>query len=424
VNGEVLALAPFDVVATPGEVVNRPAVHQDVRGLEVAMDDVVLVGMGDGVADAGQGTRPRERISLAGGCAPVRTRTNRPWRLPSLSRAGVLLLEVAGNPYLPPMLTTAALAVLAAPLVSPTTPALQEAVETAPRYEDEWYLRASDGACSLLVREYGSGPPVVVVHGGWGAEHSYLLDAIWPHRQERRFVMYDQRGSLRSPAASASITLSRHIEDLEDLRGELGLERLTLLAHSMGTFLALAYAERHPQHVEKLVLTAAVPPVFDGADSPNALWSENAKLLMERPEVQEILEREGLTGPSLGDREATHAWRIRFASVNLSYPERWAQLRGGRVFYSQASANAVLPSVPATWDFTPLFSVVPIHVVIGDEDYVDPAAETWRSVDPGDSSLRIEVLERAGHALWIDQPVAFRDALRRSLGSSSSSEER
>ena len=322
------------------------------------------------------------------------------------------------------MITATLLSFLAPYLVSPTGSALQEQVETAPIYDDEWYLRANDGVCSLLVREYGSGPPVVVVHGGWGAEHSYLLDAIWPHRGEHRFVMYDQRGSLRSPAPSTSITLSRHIDDLEELRGELGLERMTLLGHSMGTFLALAYAERHPEHIERLVLTAAVPPVFDDDDSPNALWSENAKMLMNRPEVQEILEREGLTGENLSDRQETHAWRVRFASVNLSHPERWARLRGGRVFYSQASANAVLPSVPGTWDFTPLFSAFPIHVVIGDEDYVDPAADTWRSVDPGDSLLRIEVLERAGHALWIDQPVAFRDALRRSLESSASSEPR
>lgn len=300
-------------------------------------------------------------------------------------------------------------------LVTPIPVQAEDPVAAAPIYDDEFYLQANDGACSLLVREYGDGPPVVVLHGGWGAEHSYLLDAIWPHRGDHRFVLYDQRGSLRSPAAAQTITLQRHVADLEELREELGLERMTLLAHSMGTFLALAYAEAHPERVERLVLVAAVPPVFDAGSSPNDAWSENAKYLMERPEVEEILASEGLTGSKLSDRQQTHAWRIRFASVNLAHPERWRQLRGGRIFYSQEAANAVLPSVPQSWDFTMLFDSFPIHVLIGNEDYVDPGAGTWLETDPGDAQLEIEVLERAGHAAWIDNPEAFRVAIARAL---------
>ena len=314
---------------------------------------------------------------------------------------------------------TAATVLLGLSLLLPTPPQDQElpaeTALTAPKYDDEWYLKASDGKCVLFVREYGRGTPVIVLHGGWGAEHSYMLDAIWPHRDERRFVLYDQRGSLRSPAAADAITLERHIADIEDLRKELGLEKVTLLAHSMGTFLGMSYASEHPERVERLILTAAVPPVFEEDVSPNEIWGENARFLMQRPEVQAILESRGLTQPRLSQREETHAWRIRFASVNLAHPERWEQLRGGRIFYSQEAADAVLPSVPRTWNFTELFARIPIHVLIGDEDYVDPAAEVWYASDPGETQLRIEVLEEAGHALWIDRPRGFRDALRRAL---------
>ena len=46
---------------------------------------------------------------------------------------------------------------------------------------------------------------------------------------------------------------------------------------------------------------------------------------------------------------------------------------------------------------------------------VDPGAEGWKEADPGGTQLAIEVLEQAGHAAWIDAPVAFRDAVRRAL---------
>lgn len=326
------------------------------------------------------------------------------------------------------MTAPATLATILFPLVlpavsSPSSPAAlldgeseqEDGASGAPIYQDEWYLTPDDATSTLLVREYGEGDPVVVVHGGWGAEHSYLLDAIWPHRDQHRFVMYDQRGSLRSPALLSTITLQRHVEDLDDLRQELGLERMTILAHSMGTYLAMTYAQQYPERVERLVLAGAVPPVFQEDFSPNEVWGEFAQELMQRPAVQEILEREGLLGPDLSDRQQTHAWRVRFASVNLAKPERWRRFRGGRVFYSQAAADAVLPTMPMKWDFTAMFERFPVIVLNGDHDYVDPAAEGWHAADPGGSLLRIEVLEEAGHAAWVDQPSAFRDALRRAL---------
>lgn len=303
---------------------------------------------------------------------------------------------------------------------APQDPTPDAAALGAPGPQDEWYLAPDDLTSYLFVREYGHGDPVVVVHGGWGAEHSYLLDAIWPHRERHRFVMYDQRGSLRSPAKMETIRVDRHVEDLDDLREELGLERMTVLAHSMGTFLALSYAKKYPDRVERLVLAGAVPPVYQQDVSPDDQFSELAQELMQRPEVQDILEREGLLGPDLGDREQTHAWRVRFASVNLARPELWRRFRGGRIFYSQAAANAVLPSMPRKWDFTATVQRLPVFVINGDHDYVDPAAERWLELqgeldEPGEHLLEIEVLEEAGHSAWIDQPHAFRDALARAL---------
>lgn len=42
---------------------------------------------------------------------------------------------------------------------------------------EEWWVMNDDG-CSLYVAEFGQGPQVVIVHGGFGAEQSYMLDAF------------------------------------------------------------------------------------------------------------------------------------------------------------------------------------------------------------------------------------------------------
>src|SRR5688500_18109892 len=67
---------------------------------------------------------------------------------------------------------------------------------------DDWFLSTGSWADDpqLYVREVGSGRPVVMLHGGWGAEHAGLVEAIKGLESGFRFIFYDQRGSLRSPA--------------------------------------------------------------------------------------------------------------------------------------------------------------------------------------------------------------------------------
>src|SRR5687768_1976382 len=129
---------------------------------------------------------------------------------------------------------------------------------TVPQSKD-WFLSTGRWAedPQLYVREVGHGSrTVVMLHGGWGAEHSGLVTAVRGLEDGRRFVLYDQRGSLRSPAPDESISFDRHVEDLELLRRELGLDRMVLVGHSMGAVLASAYATKYPTRIERLVLVS------------------------------------------------------------------------------------------------------------------------------------------------------------------------
>ena len=152
---------------------------------------------------------------------------------------------------------------------------------------EEYYLPLDGRRVMLFVTEYGQGDdPVVVLHGGWGAEHSYLLGLLQPHLSTCRFIVYDQRGSLRSPADSAGITVARHVADLEELRRDLGLSSMRILAHSMGTFLAMSYLREYPDRVRDLILLAAIPAYFDGEQTLDAFLQGGSSSLMQRPEVQ------------------------------------------------------------------------------------------------------------------------------------------
>lgn len=99
------------------------------------------------------------------------------------------------------------------------------------------------------------GTPVVFLHGGPGAGtqslHRRFFDPRYWH-----IILFDQRGSGKSipHGETAENTTALLVEDMEQLRQTLGIERWHVFGGSWGSTLALAYAQTHPQRVLGLIL--------------------------------------------------------------------------------------------------------------------------------------------------------------------------
>ena len=118
----------------------------------------------------------------------------------------------------------------------------------------------------LYTRRVGHGPPVVVLHGGPGAHHDYLLPQ-YDHLTEggRALLYYDQRGGGRSPVPrDIPVGWREHVVDLEALRGHWGLDHLTVIGYSWGGLLALLYALEHPDRIARLALVSSAPVTATG----------------------------------------------------------------------------------------------------------------------------------------------------------------
>jgi len=113
---------------------------------------------------------------------------------------------------------------------------------------------------SLFERRIGHGPPVVVLHGGPGAHHDYLLPGFDTLARGRTLIYYDQRGGGRSAVPrEVAVGWREQVADLEALREAWGLDRLTLAGYSWGGLLSLLYATEHPARVERLALVSPAP---------------------------------------------------------------------------------------------------------------------------------------------------------------------
>src|SRR5258708_9900500 len=112
----------------------------------------------------------------------------------------------------------------------------------------------------LYTRRVGDGPAVIVLHGGPGAHHDYLVPQSERLALGRTLLYYDERGGGRSPVSRETpVGWREHVADLEALRQRWGLERVTLLGYSWGGLLAVLYALTHPDRVARLALVSAAP---------------------------------------------------------------------------------------------------------------------------------------------------------------------
>ncbi len=284
-----------------------------------------------------------------------------------------------------------------------------------------WYLQTQDKDVQLYVKEYGIGDTIVIVHGGFGAEHSYLIDAFEKLGNNHHLVFYDQRGSLRSPAPDSLISVHKHIQDLELLRKELNLNRLNLVGHSMGTFLCGFYLQNYPEHVERLTLLALVYPKTPDSEEEKQLFKNQQKAAAEffkRPEIQNEIREEGLDNDSLSDKEASNKWRIGFAGTNIYNVERWREVKGGMAFYNQKAGTAAGNTLPNSgWNFINIYKEtgIPITVISGSHDFADMGGYMYSNWLANIDNLEYQLIDKAGHNAWIDRPKAFYDLLEKAV---------
>jgi L-proline amide hydrolase len=105
-----------------------------------------------------------------------------------------------------------------------------------------WYQRVGGRAGT------GAKLALLVAHGGPGLPHDYLEDLAGVADDQRAVVFYDQLGCGRSdhPDDPALWVMETFVDELATLREALGLDRVHLLGHSWGGWLALEYALGNP----------------------------------------------------------------------------------------------------------------------------------------------------------------------------------
>jgi proline iminopeptidase len=263
------------------------------------------------------------------------------------------------------------------------------------------------------VRGSAAGRPLVMVNGGPGFDHTYVLcsDAWDTIAHTRRVVFYDQRGNGRSGALKTgqSCTVADQIADLEALRDKLGAGRIDLLGHSWGGYLVMAYAARHPDRVAHLTIV----------DSASPKWTDTDFIF--KYIFPEGVERQGSLDffDGLGDRDAAKASLDEyFRMLFVSAEKRDEFLSRASTYHYARPVNEVLNADLGKLDMWPVLPSfrMPTLVATGRYDINVAPSTAWK-IHKAIPGSRWVVFERSGHLPYFEEPERFVQVVNDFLGS-------
>lgn len=153
------------------------------------------------------------------------------------------------------------------------------------------------GDFMLHYKTIGTGTPLLLLSGGPGIDVEYMTPIAQELASSYKCLLLEQRGTGQSqpPAVTAeSMTVKLAVEDIEALRVSLKLDRITILGHSWGGMLAMAYAAAHPDHVQSLILVDSGGMDFSFA----RVFQDNVTARESVSDRQKIAKADGAT-PSI-----------------------------------------------------------------------------------------------------------------------------
>jgi pimeloyl-ACP methyl ester carboxylesterase len=235
---------------------------------------------------------------------------------------------------------------------------------------------------------HGSGPPLLLTHGYSSTSEMWhgQIEALSKHH---KLVLWDMRGHGRSDYPDDPLAYSEAltVADMAALLDQVGAKSAIVGGLSLGGYMSLAFYRAHPDRVRALLIIDTGPG-FKKDDARQA-WNRRAH------ETGDRFEREGLGALKSASRERT----------GVSHRDASGLARAARGMLTQRDARVIesLPDIK-----------VPSLVVVGADDTPFLAASDYMAAKiPGAAKV---VIPGGGHAVNIDQPQAFIDAVLPFLG--------
>jgi pimeloyl-ACP methyl ester carboxylesterase len=264
----------------------------------------------------------------------------------------------------------------------------------------------------LYYRAIGNGPALFLVPPGWGVGSAYLQRGFNSLSEHFRLIFVDTRGSGHSgrPADPSKMGSVDMADDLEALRIHLGFSEISILGHSNSGAIALSYAERFPDQVDKLVLIDSQVLGLSAAGDTQKILQERASDSRYEAALKAVSAFfSGQTNPAQND-ESLESFIHQALPLYLYKPEKTLALLKQHVSgpissyaFTQFAADAANRT-----DLTQSLDRITAKVLItvGRHDYICPLALS-EHLHKGIPQSQLAIFEESGHLPWLEEPEKF-----------------
>ena len=269
----------------------------------------------------------------------------------------------------------------------------------------------------------GDGKNVLIVHGGPGNSFAEPLPALESLTDRYRFHYYDQRGCGQSTrpfdrfesgnfyqnalALDRTLGLGAQLADIERIRRILGDDKLILIGHSFGGFLASLYAAEFPEHIQALILIAPASVLVMPQDGDDLFAAIEQRLPEAAQSEFDAFMKDYLDFGKLFSRNESE-----LVEMNRRLGKYYQTATGLQIAEHQGDpggwiAPAAYVSMGLQHDYRGALSQVdaPVLVIHGTADLQSEAVS--RMYADAFPNATFETIENASHFPFFDQPEAF-----------------
>jgi proline iminopeptidase len=256
---------------------------------------------------------------------------------------------------------------------------------------------------TLGYRRFGTAGTVhVLLSGGPGLESAYVDPVAVELSRDRTVVVLDQRGTGVSRDAygdGSQLTVAGAVADLDGLRSELALRRLSLLGHSWGAMLSMAYAAAYGDRVSALAL------LDPGGPDPSFFQGFSQVLESHLTAADNAAAEAAIKG-------GQSPQRARLASYFHDRPQGLAYAAALPAHFSNPDVTrALFADIGKHYDVKAALRGTPIPALVlyGTDD---PARSAEAQLDALFPHATKVMIADAGHFPWIENPAPFYAAIR------------
>lgn len=274
----------------------------------------------------------------------------------------------------------------------------------------------ASGNSKLHYKTFGSGQPILIINGGPGMNcegFGYIADEISKFGYQT--IIYDQRGTGKSTVEKIDrehITMDLMVQDMENLRKHLNIEKWTILGHSFGGMLAAYYTSKHPDAVEKIIFSSS------GGINMNFTKYAQKRIADNLTKIQKDSVDFYAAKINNGDNSLkTRKLRAKYLANAYVFDKTKAPIIAERLIQANFDINSIVFQnlINTNFDCSDKFKNFkkPVLILQGENDII--SIETAQEIKTAFPNSELITMKNCGHYGWLDAKDVYFNAVKRFL---------